>query len=83
MEPSLGVGQRPLSAGLRPFPTVPPFPEGLHPSPGARFPLSTAQSSSLCSLSQEVTSPVLASHGRPAEEEQEPFWEEAGAQRQG
>lgn len=23
MEPSLGVGQRPLSAGLRPFPTVP------------------------------------------------------------
>lgn len=65
MDLSLGVGQHP-------FPTVPPFPEGLQPTPGAGFPLSSAQPSSLCSLSREVASPVLSSHGRPAEERREP-----------
>lgn len=72
MELSLGVGQHPLSAGPRPFPTEPPFPERLHPSPGAHLPLGAAQPCSLCSLSEEVASPALSSLGRPAGEEREP-----------
>lgn len=72
MELSLRVGQHPLYTGPHPFPTVPPLPEGLHPSPGSCFPLGTAQPSSWWSLSREVASPVLSSHGRPAEEEREP-----------
>lgn len=72
MELRFGVGRCPLSAGPHAFATVPSLPEGLHPSPGAHFALSAAQPSSMYCLSREVASPVLSSHGRPAEEEREP-----------
>lgn len=76
MGPSSGAGLHPLPTGL-------PFPEGLQPSPGARFPLGAAEPAGPCSLRPEAARPEPALHGRPSEEEREPSWEEAGVGRQG
>lgn len=70
-------------AGLHPLPTGLPFPKGLQPSPGARFPLGAAEPAGPCSLRWEAASLELALHGHPSEEEREPSWEEAGAGQQG